>query len=147
MLFLPKASNFTSPLLFGLALLLAAFIYPVTQQATGDPGVQGDVFAGATITTTAQTAVVACGQGAGQIGRKTLVVENQTGGGIVTATGELRTSAAAPNFTSGYLAVNAVAAGATSSATVAPTAAGGRFCRISITSASTSVVTITLRRE
>lgn len=146
MLFLPKVSKFTSPLLFGLALLLAAFIYPVTQ-STGDPGVQGDVFTGATITTTAQTAVVACSQGAGSVGRKTLVVENQTGGGIVTATGELRTSAAAPNFTSGYLAVNAVAAGAASSATVAPTAAGGRFCRISITSASTSVVTITLRRE
>lgn len=146
MLFLPKASKFTSPLLFGLALLLAAFIFPVTQ-SSGDPGIQGDVFTGATITTTAQTAVVACGQGAGAVGRKTLVVENQTGGGIVTATGELRTSSAAPSFTSGYLAVNAVAAGAAGGDTALPTEAAGRFCRISVTSASTSVVTVTLRRE
>lgn len=142
-----KQLKFFSSGFLALAGLVFLFAFLPPAQ-TGDPGIQGDVFAGQTITTTAQTAVVACGQGAGYIGRKTLVVENSSASnGAITVTAELRTSAAASNFTSGYLAVNGVATNTASSATVAPTAAGGRFCLVRATSANTSVVTVTLRRE
>lgn len=137
----------TIPVFFAIGALasILAFLPPAQ---TGDPGVQADVFAGATITTTAQTAVVACGQGSGAIGRKTVIVQNaSTSTGAVTVTAELRADSTRPNYTSGYLAVNNVATNTLSSATVAPTAAAGRFCQISAISASTSTVTVTLRRE
>jgi len=139
----------TSPVLLAFAALIFLFGFIPAQQ-TGDPGIQGDVFAGATITTTTQSAVVACGQGAGMVGRKTLVVENSSAStSKITVTVELRTSAAAPNFTSGYMATGAggVATNTLTSTTVTATSAGGRFCQVSATSAGTSVATVTLRRE
>lgn len=131
---------------FASLALLATFAFIPTQQ---DPGLQAAVFTGATITTTAQSAVVACGQGSGAIGRKTLVVWNApiTNGGTVTVTAELRDEATSPNFTSGYLVVNGVATNTATSDTALPTEAGGRFCRVSAVSASTSTITVTLRRE
>jgi len=133
------------PLFFGLAAVLAALLALVP--ARQDPGTQADVFTGATITTTAQTSVVACGQGDGAIGRKTLVVNNETGGGAVTVTAELRDRAAGSDFTSGYLAVNGLAAGSLSSDTSTPDEAAGRFCNVSAVSASTSTITVSLRKE
>lgn len=148
MLFLKKSTLNTTPLFLAIAGLLLAFNFLPPAQS-GDPGIQGDVFAGATITTTAQSAVVACGQGSGMVGRKTIVVENaSTSTGAVTVTAELRTTAAAPNFTSGYLAVNGVATNTASSATTSTTAAGGRFCRVTaVGPAGGATITVTLRRE
>lgn len=151
MLFLPKRFRLNSFLPLPLALAGLVFIFAFLPPAqSGDPGVQSNVFENATITTTAQTAVVACGQGAGHVGRKTLVVENaSSSAGAITVTAELRTSQSAPNFTSGYMAFGdgGVATNTLSHTTVAAIGAGGRFCQVSATSASTSVVTITLRRE
>lgn len=137
--------HLTKPLFFGLAAVVAAlgFLAPLRQ----DAGVQSDVFAGATITTTAQTEVVACGQGDGAIGRKTLVVENASTGGVVTVTGELRTTAAGSNFTSGYMALNSVTTDTLTSTTTTATSTAGRFCAVSAVSASTSTITVTLRKE
>jgi hypothetical protein len=131
---------------FASLALVATFAFIPTQQ---DPGVQAAVFTGATITTTAQSAVIACNQGSGHVGRKTLVVWNGPvpTGGVVTVTAELRDAADSPNFTSGYLAVGAVATNTASSDTALPTEAGGRFCRVTAVSASTSTITVTLRRE
>jgi hypothetical protein len=137
----------TPGFLASLVLVGSWFFIPTAQ----DPGTQGTIFTGATITTTAQTAVVACGQGSGAIGRKTLVVWSgpvaTATGGLVTVTAELRDSQTSPNFTSGYLAVNAVATNTATSDTALPTEAGGAFCRVSAVSASTSTITVTLRRE
>jgi len=124
-------------------VLLSAFI-PVAQ----DPGIESAIFANITVNTTPQAFTVACGQGSGAIGRKTLVVENAShSGGTVSVTGELRQSIAGPNFTSGYLAITALAKGSASSDTSTPAEPGGQFCRISAVSASTSTITVTLRRE
>lgn len=126
-----------------VALSLAAFV-PMVQ----DPGQQSDIFSGSTITTTAQTSVTPCGQGSGAIGRKTLsVINSGSSDGIITVTAELRVTTAVSNHTSGYLAVNALAAGSASSDTATPSEAAGRFCQVSAVSASTSTITVTLRRE
>ena len=141
MIFLKKQSF--APLLLAFAGLITLFAFIPAQQDTGQ---QTALFTGATITTTTQTAVVACGQGAGAIGRKTLAVDN-AGAGVVTVTVELRDAQATPNFTSGYLAVNGLASGSAGSDTATPSEAGGRYCQASATSASTSTITATLRRE
>lgn len=131
----------------GIAAALGIFAgvaIPLNQ----DSGRQSTLWESDVITTTAQTTVVACGQGVGSIGRKTLVVWNSPGSdGVITVTGELRDARLAPNFTSGHLAVNGLATDTLSSDTVTATAAGGRFCQFSATSASTSTITVTLRRE
>lgn len=136
--------------LTGSILLSAIFLFGLFAfiPARQDPGRQVNVFSGATITTTARTAVTACGQGDGAVGRKTLVVHNGSGSsGAVTVTAELRTGRTAANFTSGYMAVNGVATNTLTHTTVAATGAAGRFCQISAVSASTGTVTVTLRRE
>ena len=131
-------------LAFGMLTFVLLALSPVAQ----DPGRQAVIFSGSTITTTAQTATTPCGQGSGSVGRKTLSVVNSTdSSGVVTVTAELRDTIAITNFTSGYLAVNAVATGAASSDTSLPTEAAGRFCQVSAVSASTSTITVTLRRE
>lgn len=142
---LQQLKLFTTGVLASLGIILS-FAFIPTQQ---DAGLQAAIFTGATITTTAQTAVVACNQGTGHVGRKTLVVWNGPvpTGGIVTVTAELRDDQNSPNFTSGYLAVNAVATNTATSDTALPSEAGGRFCRVSAVSASTSTITVTLRRE
>jgi hypothetical protein len=145
MLFLKNSPKNTAPLLLALVGLLSIFAFMPEGQTDG---VQGNVFTGATITTTAQTAIVACGQGAGAVGRKTLVVENSAvSTGTITVTAELRTDSAARNFTSGYLAVNAVATNTASSDTALPSEAAGKYCYVSAVSSGGSVVTVTLRRE
>ena len=135
----------TKPLFFGLTAIVAAlgFFIPYRQ----DAGVNAAVFTGVTVSATPQTEVIACGHPSGAIGRKTLVVENQTGGSVITVTAELRTASAGTNFSSGYLAVNGLAAGSLSSDTSTPSEAGGRFCAVSAVSASSSVITVTLRKE
>lgn len=134
------------PLFLGLVAIVAALLALTPLQQ--DTGTQIDVFANQTITTTVQTEVVACGQGSGAIGRKTLVVHNGSGSsGVVTVTGELRTASDRANFSSGYLAVNGVATDTLSSDTSLPTEAAGRFCAVSALSASTSTITVTLRKE
>ena len=132
-----------APLLLAFAGLLSLFTFIPTAQ---DPGQQTALFTGATITTTTQAAVVACSQGAGAIGRKTLAVHN-AGAGAVTVTVEMRDDQTTPNFTSGYLAVNNLASGGTANDVATPSEAGGRYCQASATSASTSTITATLRRE
>lgn len=146
MLFLRK-TNYrpAAAALFAITGLLAVLGFLPSAQS-GDPGIQADLWTGATITTTTQAQTVACGQGAGMIGRKTLAVHNG-GAGAVTITVELRDRADGPNVTSSYLAVNNLSSGSANSATAAATAAGGRFCRVSAVSASTSTLTATLRRE
>lgn len=135
---------------FGLAGVVAGLAFVILSGAAPlpqDPGQQVDVFSGTTITTTATTATTACGQGSGSIGRKTLSVINETGGGVVTVTAELRVTSAVSNHTSGYLAVSLLAAGSASSDTTTPDEAAGRFCQISAVSDGTSTITVTLRRE
>jgi len=132
-----------APLILAFAGLLSLFAFIPTAQ---DPGQQTALFTAATITTTTQTAVFACSQGSGSIGRKTLTVHN-AGAGVVTVTVELRDDQTTPNFTSGYLAVNNLASGSTSGDTATPAEAGGRYCQASAASASTSTITATLRRE
>lgn len=138
-------------LVFSFAFIPAPFAAPPAEPQAQDPGLQAAIFSGATITTTAQAVTVACSQGSGAIGRKTLVVWNGGpavgNGAAVTVTAELRDEASAPNFTSGYLAANGVATNTATSDTALPTEAAGRFCRVSAVSASTSTVTVTLRRE
>lgn len=155
MLFLPKLTSLLTSLLLSGGLLLAGlglasaghFVLPPTTPTQQDPGQQTALFTGSTITTTAQAATVACPQGSGSVGRKTLAADNETGGGAVTVTVELRDYQARPNITSGYLAVNNLAAGSASSDTATPSEAGGAYCRVSAFSASTSTITVTLRRE
>lgn len=149
MLFIPKLSSlFTSLLLSGGLLLAGLGLLPPATPTQQDPGQQTALWTGATvITTTTAAQTVACPQGSGSIGRKTLAVDNETGGGAVTVTVELRDYAASPNITSGYLAVNNLAAAAASSDTATPAEPGGAYCRATVESASTSVVTVTLRRE
>lgn len=128
-------------LLGALALFLG--LAPLPQ----DPGQQVDIFAGTVITTTTQTSVTPCGQGAGAIGRKTLSVINESGGGAITVTAELRATQTVSNHTSAYLAINGLAAGSASSDTTTPDEAAGRYCQVSAVSAGTSTITVTLRRE
>lgn len=143
MLFIPKLTSLLTPVILSAGLLIAGFGFIPRQQ---DPGQQTALWTAATITTTTQTAVVACAQGAGSIGRKTLAVHN-AGAGVVTVTVELRDDQATPNFTSGYLAVNSLASGSTANDVATPAEAGGRYCQASAVSASTSTITVTLRRE
>lgn len=132
------------PFFFVTAIVAAfGFFLPLQQ----DAGIDAAVFSNVTVSATPQAAVVACGHPSGAIGRKMLVVENETGGGAITVTAELRTTSAGSNFSSGYLAVNGLAAGALSSDTSTPSEAGGRFCAVSAVSASSSVITVTLRKE
>jgi hypothetical protein len=127
-----------------MLFILLAGAAPLPQ----DPGQQVDVFSGSTITTTAQTATTACGQGSGSVGRKTLSVINDAGSdGAITVTAELRATSAVSNHTSGHMAVNGLAAASASSDTTTPDEAAGRFCQISAVSASTSTITVTMRRE
>jgi hypothetical protein len=128
------------------AFLIVSLAFIPTNQ---DAGLQAALWTGATITTTAQSVTTACNQGSGHIGRKTLVVWNGpvASGGRVTVTAELRDDQNSPNFTSGYLAVGNVATNTASSDTALPTEAGGRFCQVTAVSASTSTITVTLRRE
>lgn len=123
--------------------LVVSMAFIPTQQ---DAGLQATILTGATVNATPQAVTVACNQGAGHIGRKTLVVHNGSGA-AVTVTAELRDDQNNPNFTSGYLAVNNLAAASASSDTSTPSEAGGRFCRVTAVSASSSVITVTLRRE
>jgi hypothetical protein len=129
----------------GLALFLSLGLLP--QSAGTD--VQANVFTGAVITTTAQSDVVACGQTTGSIGRKTLVIENDAASdGEITVTVELRTSVDGTDFTSGYMANNGLAAGAiTYTAKTQSDDIAARFCNVSAVSASTSTITVTLRKE
>lgn len=147
MLFL-RSFNFkpAAALMFAFTGLVAVLGFLPPAQSSGDLGIQAELWTGATVTTTTQAQTVACGQGAGMIGRKTLAVHNG-GSGAVTVTVELRDRADGPNVTASYLAVNNLSSGSATSATVAPTAAGGRFCRVSAVSASSSVFTASLRRE
>ena len=150
MSYLRKQTFLTLPAILAIFLFGAAFAFlPDSQSPTGDPGVQATVFEGVTVSATPQSAVVACGQGAGSVGRKTLSVWNgeQGGGGAVTVTAELRNTQDSPNFTSGYLAVNNVATDTLSSDTSTPSEAAGRFCQVTAVSAVTGVITVTLRRE
>jgi hypothetical protein len=136
------------PVIGLLALALALVFLPAASPNPQDSGVQGTIWTGEVVTTTAKTAVVACGQGDGAIGRKTLVVRNDDGSdGVITVTAELRDNSAGPNFTSGYLAANGVATDTLGSDTAVATDAAGAFCEISAVSASTSTITVTLRRE
>lgn len=132
---------------FGLFLLLALLL-PAAIPNPQDAGVQGILWESETITTTVKTGVVACGQGSGAIGRKTLVVYNSAvSSGTITVTAELRDALDTPNFTSGYLEITNVATDTADSDTAGPDDAAGRFCQVSAVSASTSTITVTLRRE
>lgn len=136
----------TTPVFLALGMLTVTLLAlaPVAQ----DPGQQVNLFTAEVITTTAQTAVTPCGQGAGSIGRKTLSVVNDVDSdGAITVTAELRNTTDTENVTSGYLAVNGLAADSASSDTTTPDEAAGRFCQVSAVSASTSTITVTLRRE
>lgn len=154
MLNLTKLKLFTTGFLASLALLLSLafiptpFAAPPAEPQAQDTGLQANVFSNVAVSTTPQAVTVACGQGSGSIGRKTLVLWNAAGSaGAASVTAELRDDLTSPNFTSGYLAVSAVAAGTASSDTALPSEAAGKFCRITVVSASTSNVTVTLRRE
>lgn len=139
--------KFKATILLGLLILAGTMAFMPANQG-GDPGQQADLWTGATITTTAQSQVVACGQGEGAIGRKTLVVHNgASSDGAVTVTVELRDRQAGPDFTSGFMALNGVATDTISYTTVAATGDAGRFCQVSAVSESTSTLTATLRRE
>lgn len=143
MLFIPKLSSLFASLLLSGGLLLAGWgLLPTSQ----DPGQQTALWTSTTITTTATAQTVACPQGSGSVGRKTLAVHN-TGADAVTVTVELRSTSTGPNITSGYLAVNNLAQNTASSDTATPAEAGGAFCRVSAVSIGTSVITATLRRE
>ncbi len=137
----------TCGILFGLFILGLLSGYVSAAPLPQDPGQQSDIFSGAVITTTTQTGVTPCGQGAGAIGRKTLSVINAGGGGVVTVTAELRATQTVSNHTSSHLVISSLAAGSASSDTTTPDEAAGRFCQVSAVSASTSTITVTLRRE
>jgi hypothetical protein len=138
----------SAPFLLAFAGLFILVAFVPADQSSGDPGQQTPLWTGATITTTAQSQVVACGQGSGAVGRKTLVVHNAAGSdGAVTVTVDLRDGQTTPNFTSGFMALNGVADDAITYTTVAATGDAGRFCQVSAVSASTSTITATLRRE
>ena len=149
MLFLRNSPKNTFPLFLALAGLILAFAYPALSiPDQQDAGQQTAIFTGVTVSATPTTTVVACGQGSGAIGRKTLAVHNGPAGtGAVTVTAELRDDQSTPNFTSGYLAVNNVATNTASSDTSTPSEPGGRYCQISAFALVTGVVTVTLRRE
>jgi hypothetical protein len=145
MIFLPKLTSLLTSVVLSAALLITGFTLLPTAQ---DPGQQTALFTSAVITTTAQTSVFPCGQGAGSIGRKTLAVWNDVDSdGEITVTVELRDTQAGENFTTGYLAVGGLADGLLSSDVATPAEAGGAFCQVSAVSASTSTITVTLRRE
>lgn len=130
---------------FGILIALFSLSFIPAQQTSGT---QETIWTAQTITTTATSRTVACAQGAGQIGRKTLAVHSGSGSdGIVTVTAQLKDISGAPDITSAYLAVNAVAAGAAGSDTVTPSEAGGALCNVSAVGATTASITVTLRRE
>jgi len=133
------------PILIG-AFVLSVIFGLIPSGAKTD--LQANVFTNATITTAAQSKVIACGQGEGSIGRKTLVSENEAASGVVTITVELRDRFNSPDFTAGYIVQNALAAGAITFTSKTPsTDIAARFCNVSAVSASTSVITVTLRKE
>jgi len=130
---------------FAAFFLVASLAFIPTQQ---DAGLQATVFNGVTVNATPQSVVVACNQGSGHVGRKTLVVHNDPeSDGEATVTAELRDSLTTPNFTTGYLAVSDLAADALGADTAVATDAAGRFCEVTAVSATTSTITVTLRRE
>lgn len=149
MLFLPKLSSILTSLLLSGGLLLAGLgLLPATAPDLQDPGQQTALWTATTITTTATAQTVACSQGSGSVGRKTLAVWNGPDStGTVTVTVELRDTLTSPNYTSGYLAASGVATNTASSDTATPAEPGGAYCRVSAISSITSVVTVTLRRE
>lgn len=131
------------PVLFGLVLFAASLVIPAWQ---ANAPVQQHVFQNVLVNTTPQASTVSCSSLG--LGRNTLAVHNAVGsGGQITVTGELRTVADGPNVTSGYLAVNGLAANSASNDVSPNTDPGGAFCRITATSQVTSVITVTLRRE
>lgn len=127
----------------GLTLLVAA-LFPLNQ----DPGQQASIWAGEVITTTTQSEVVACGQGDDfPVGRKTIVVYNDADSdGAITVTVGLRDISTAANFGQ-VMTVAGLAADSLGYDASEPTDPGGRFCQVSAISASTSTITVTLRRE
>jgi len=140
--------NLAKPLIIaGLALLLSFGLLPNEQQVKTD--LQANVFTNQTITTTAQSEVIACGQSSGSIGRKTLVAENAAGSdGAVTVTVELRDAIDGTDFTSGYMANNGITTGTITYTTKTPsTDIAARFCNVSAVAASTATITVTLRKE
>lgn len=147
MLFIPKLTSILTSLLLSGGLLLAGLgLLPPTAPSHQDPGQQTALWTATTITTTAQAQTIACPQGSGSVGRKTLAVHN-TGADAATVTIELRDYSTGPNITTGYLAVSSLAQDAAASDTATPSEAGGAFCRVSAVSVGTSVITATLRRE
>lgn len=138
---------FTCSVLFGLFIFGLLSDRIAAAPLPQDPGQQVDIFAGTVVTTTTQTSVTPCGQGGGAIGRKTLSVINESGGGAITVTAELRATQTVSNHTSAHLAINGLAAGSASSDTTTPDEAAGRYCQVSAVSAGTSTITVTLRRE
>lgn len=142
-----SAAVATCGILFGLFILGLLSGRIAAAPLPQDPGQQSDIFAETVVTTTAQTSVTPCGQGGGAIGRKTLSVINESGGGAITVTAELRATQTVSNHTSAYLAINGLAAGSASSDTTTPDEPAGRYCQVSAVSAGTSTITVTLRRE
>lgn len=154
MLNLTKLKLFTTGFLASLALLLSLafiptpFAAPPAEPQAQDTGLQATVFNNVVVNATPQSVTVACGQGSGSIGRKTLVVWNgPSPSGTLTVIAELKDDLTSPNFTTGYLAVNALAVNSMGTDTSLPTEAGGKFCQVTATSAVTSIITVTLRRE
>lgn len=136
---------FLSPLIVVDPTLVSAALED--QQTTS---VQVDIFAGEIVTTTAKTQAVACGHGNGSIGRKTVTASNAGGEstGAVTITVELRDRLAGENFTTGYMAINNLLTDTITYTAKTPTTdTAGRFCLVSATSAETSSITVTLRKE
>lgn len=138
----------TLPIFLSIAGLFAALSIFAFIPTAQDPGQSTALWTGATVSATPSAQTVACGQGSGAIGRKTLSVWNSPSStGTVTVTVELRDDTTSANFTSGYLAVNGVTVGNASSDTALPSEAGGRYCRATAVATSTQVFTAVLRRE
>lgn len=134
----------TSLALIIALVILAALSAFLPSQSTE----QTALWTAATVNATPQTQLVACGQGAGDIGRKTLAVWNSpNSSGTITVTGELRDATGWPNYTSGYLAVNGVTVGSGGSDTALPSEAAGRYCYFTAVATTTTVITAVLRRE
>jgi hypothetical protein len=112
-------------------------------------GIQADIFADETITTTAKSEVVACAQGDGDIGRKTFVIENASASsGTLTVTVELRDRIDGTDFTSGYVSHLSIPTDTlTYTAKIPSTDIAARYCNVSAYSASTSTITVSMRKE
>jgi hypothetical protein len=135
-----------SPVFLAIGLVFAV-LGPLAIPNLQGGGGQQTVWAGQVITNTATTTIVPCNQGENDIGRKTLSVHNEADFAAITVTAELRENTGWDNFSSGYLAVNDLAAGSSGFDVALPSEAGGRFCQISAISAVSSTITVTLRRE